>query len=71
MFISFNADEIHALRVELAEKLNAMPPEDAARMFREAVAREIEATTPCSLTTNLDVLKQPKYNAETEAAIEV
>ena len=55
MFISFNADEIHALRVKLAEKLNAMPPEDAAKMFKEAVAREVEATTPCPLKTNLDV----------------
>ena len=39
MFISFNADEIHARRVELAEKLNAMPPEEAVKMFNESVTR--------------------------------
>jgi len=39
MFVSFNADEIHALRVELSEKLNAMSPEEAARVFKESVTR--------------------------------
>ena len=54
MFISFNADEIHALRVEWAEKFSAMSPEEAARVFKEAVAREIEATRAYPLPQGVD-----------------
>jgi len=57
MFISFNADEIHELRVNLAQKLNAMPPEEAAKMFKESVARaeaEIRArTSPSALDSQV------------------
>ena len=57
MFISFNSDEIHELRVSLAQKLNAMPPEEAARMFKESVTRaeaEIRAhTLPPTLDSHI------------------
>ena len=54
MFISFNADEIHALRVELAEKLNALPPEEAVKMFNESVTRAEEAIAAQSLPLMVD-----------------
>ena len=54
MFISFNADEIHALRVELAEKLSAMSPEEAAKVFNESVTRAEEAIRAHPLSPDVD-----------------
>lgn len=42
----FGIDEIHKLRVEMAERRRSMPPEEAERDFQERVAqgkRRIEA----------------------------
>jgi len=40
MSISFNANDIHKLRIILAERLDKLLPEDAERDFKETVRLE-------------------------------
>ena len=43
MKISFNADDIHELRLILANRFNDMLPEEAEKVFKETVQQEIKA----------------------------